>query len=244
MHRLHMEVSIAFRSRFHCGSGEGGLEADRLLRRDCRGRPFVPASTLKGVVRESCEKLCRTLGFPDPSDPHATRLTHPGIFEPLSRVKSPVECLFGNRREEGGLVFRDARPEGRRGPVSAVRSRIRMNRVLGTARDKFLFTTEYASAGGEGAGAFRTSIDGRLRDWRWAEEGTPPLVACLLAGGLLCVERLGGDKSTGAGRVAVSVDSALCDGEAVSVEDLMEYLQIYGEMVEDFFGEGAEGGRA
>ena len=105
MHHITIDLKIAFDSKWHCGSGEGGLLTDRLISRDSRDRPYIPGSTLKGVVRESCEKLSRSLGFPDPCDPHKEDLVvNPGIFLPLSEARSPVDRVFGNKYEEGRLI--------------------------------------------------------------------------------------------------------------------------------------------
>ncbi len=96
MHTLSLDLTIEFVSRWHTGAGEAGIMANRLVQRDARNWPYVPASTLKGVIRHHCEKLCRTLGFPEPCDPHLSDLTQAGRFVPLTADLSPVETLFGN----------------------------------------------------------------------------------------------------------------------------------------------------
>jgi len=220
-HVIKLGLTIRFRSKWHIGSGEGGLLTDRFIRRDGRNRPYIPGSSLKGVVRESCEKLSRTLGFGDSCDPHQASLIDPRAFGPLAQAASPVDAIFGNKYEEGGLFFRDAclsspPPYG----FQKLQSRIRKYRVLGTAREKHLFSTEYAAPM-----EFSTTIDGYHRDLLFLEEEDPPYAYCLLVAGIKMVDRLGGDKSTGAGKLReMAVDSMEYNGRPFSLETVFEYL--------------------
>ncbi len=198
-HKLELTLSFQFETIWHTGSGDGNILTDRLLQRDARGNPYLPAGTLKGVIRESCEKLCRTLNFPEPSDPHSIDLHFPGAFGPLSRAPSPVDRLFGNKFEEGGLYFRNAYPVGDPNFTSRnfqIRNRVKINRKLGTAKQNHLFTTEYAPPG-----KFQTTISARHRDLAVFEETDPPFAYCLLIASIGMVNRLGGDKSTGGGHI-------------------------------------------
>lgn len=218
-HILKLELNIRFESKWHTGSGEGDLLLDRLIRRDARNWPYIPGSTLKGVIRESCEKLSRTLDFPDPVDPHQTDLSLPGAFVPLSKVPSPVDAVFGNKYEEGGLFFRDARLTSEPAYTSFPQSRICMYRKLGTAKDKHLFSSEYAVPM-----EFKTFVDGYHRDLIFLEQEDPPYAYCLLIAGIMKVEHLGGDKSTGSGRVHITIDSVDYNGRSIPMETVFEYL--------------------
>jgi len=195
-HKLELTLEIAFNSRWHMGSGEGNIITDRLIQRDACNMPCIPGSTLKGVIREACEKLSRTLGFPEPSDPHGIDLSFPGAFAPLSRAPSPVDRLFGNRFEEGGIFFRNARPMDDLHNSFFPQTRVRMNRKLGTARDRHLFSTEYGVAM-----KFETTVSAHHTNLAVFEEVDPPYAYCLLVAAIGLVGRLGGDKSTGAGRI-------------------------------------------
>ncbi len=56
--KYKIEYTIELLSDWHCGSGLGaGAYIDNLVLRDCKGRPFVPGKTLKGLARENAELL-------------------------------------------------------------------------------------------------------------------------------------------------------------------------------------------
>lgn len=196
-HRIHIDLEIFFTSKWHSGSGEGCFSIDRLVRLDSRNRPFIPGSTLKGIVRQNCEKISRILGYPDPSDPHQTNLSE-NHFAPFSKLVSPIDRIFGTKSEPGSLFFRDARQKDTEMPgTPVVQKRISRYRILKTSREKQLFSTEYSSSGQ----VLYTSIDGWHDSLVCIDESYPPFAYCLLLAGLLAVERIGGDKSTGAGKI-------------------------------------------
>jgi len=233
MYTIHLELTIEFQSKWHCGSGEGGLALNRAVKRDARNWPHIPASTLRGVVRESCEKLSRTLDFPHATDPHQTDLTRagPGAFQPMGKVCSPVDELFGNRYEGSGLFFRDARLSAAPENGTLVQSRICRYRKLGTAKRGHLFSTEYAPPQ-----TFKTTIDGYHYDLICFGDGDLPFAYCLLVAGILSVDQLGSDKSTGCGRAGISIDSALFNDAHVDLIKVFEYLAvagIYSELLEE-----------
>ena len=164
---------------------------------------------MKGVVRENCEKLSRTLKYPEPSDPHNTDLTSRDTFRPLRELESPVDKIFGNKFESGRLFFRDARLL--REPSRLFlkhQSRICRYRVLGTVRDRHLFSSEYAEPM-----ELTTTIDGFHDNLVCLGKGDPPYAYCILIAGIMTTGRIGGDKSTGCGNVRISFDSVLCDGK-------------------------------
>lgn len=227
MHSIWLSLKIQFQSKWHCGSGESSLQADRLIRRDARNCPVIPGSTLKGVIRENCEKLSRTLGFPAPADPHQTRLTHTGSFAPLIDVPSPVDAIFGNKYEEGLLFFRDAKLSKLQPYDSFFQSRIRMNKILRTVKEKHLFSSEYAISSTLSISEFTTTIDGYCRNLFCSQPGDPPLAFCLLVAGILAIDRLGGDKSTGCGKLKTAFDSIKFDGNPMTQEDVFEILEYY-----------------
>ncbi|MEW6296028.1 MAG: RAMP superfamily CRISPR-associated protein [Candidatus Diapherotrites archaeon] len=223
MPTLELRLEIEFLSKWHSGSGEGGLSANRLIRRDARGWPFIPASTLKGVIREQCEKLCRTLAekYWLPLDPHERDLRRPGAFAPLSQAPSPVETIFGTNYEEGGLFFRDAYLIAEPYQDHFYQTRTRLHRLLGTAKEQHLFTTEYALPQ-----TFTTTITGyhRHRTLAAFQEGDLPYAYCLLVAGILSVEFLGSDKSSGSGGVRLHIPTLNYKGQTREVEEVFEYL--------------------
>jgi CRISPR/Cas system CSM-associated protein Csm3 (group 7 of RAMP superfamily) len=116
------------------------------------------------------------------------------------------------------------RPPGQRGyvvqPVE-VRSQVSMSRRTGTARQGLLFSTEYGVPALRFDGRIFGSLEGALID----DAGLPnartyPLTLLLAA--LLCLDRLGGNKSAGAGRVDVQVSRLLVDGTERTVEHYLD----------------------
>ena len=219
-HKLELDLTIRFLSKWHSGSGEGSLLLDRMIARDARNKPCIPATTLKGVVRESCERLSRTLGFPPASDPHQRSLKVQDNFFPLARLESPVDRLFGNHYESGLLFFRDARLAENEAPVVFFeQSRICKYRNLKTAKDGHLFSTEYAPPLD-----FRTVVDGFHQDLAVFEEGDPPYAYCILAAAIMNVDRIGGDRSTGAGKVRISLGNFVYNDRTIPVDTIFDYL--------------------
>lgn len=220
-HRIQLELTIPMGGRWHAGSGEGNLLTDRLVRRDARNRPYIPGSTVKGVIRESCERLSRLLGFPEPSDPHQRNIRQTGTFDAFDETDSPVDRIFGTKRIPGELFFRDARPPDAPGFPSFSRNRIARYRALGTTRHGHLFSTEYAPET-----ALHTKVDGWHQNLVSMDEEYPPFAYCLLMAGILAVDRVGGDKSTGSGWLApsIAITSAFYNGAEIQLDDIFELL--------------------
>lgn len=232
MNSIKLELTVQFESRWHAGSGEAGFAAHRLIRRDARNWPFIPGSTLKGIIRENCEKLSRLLGFPAPADPHQPDLTQPGRFVPLNPSLSPVDNLFGNNYEEGGLIFRDSRL--REAPIheNINYTRIQRYRCLKTAKEQHLFATEYIRPL-----MFQTVITGLHPQLAAFSDSDIPYAYCLLIAAILQVERLGGDKSSGSGKVRITIqDPFLYNSQSFPLEQIFEYLD--GEIIADTYSLG------
>ncbi|MFH1114077.1 MAG: RAMP superfamily CRISPR-associated protein [Pseudomonadota bacterium] len=231
-HHIRLDLEIAFSSRWHGGSGESSLTTDRLIHRDSRNLPFIPASTLKGIIRQSCEKLSRTQGFAEPWDPHQRDLTLVNAFVQFSEMASPIDRLFGTNFEPGGLFFRDAHLKDAAHAGTFTRNRAARYRILNTARDQHLFSVEYSSPE-----VLCTRIDGRHRGLVSFDEKMPPFAYCLLIAGILAVERIGGDKSTGSGWLngPIKLQRVEYNGSDVVLDNVFELLdsEDYLEMREE-----------
>jgi len=177
-----------------------------------RGRPFVPGSQIKGVLRHHCERLAATLGC-EVVDPHATgedqQLALVAHFQPLERSGLIIDRLFGSRYQGDCLFVDDARPIGDAATESDcdLRTRVALDRVTGTALEGHLFITEVAR--GElpltGEQVNGPHLGGWIRARHPASVLTPydggfPYEYALLIAALLSLEALGGDKSAGLGR--------------------------------------------
>lgn len=210
-HRVRLVLHICFRSRWHAGSGEGNLMTDRLIRRDGLNRPFIPGSTLKGIVRQSCEKLCHARGFRNLPSPHHTNAI---------QSHSPVDCLFGTTYEPGQLFFRDARLRDNQDCLPLVWNRVARHRILGTAKNKQLFSTEYNIPC-----TLTTTIDGWHENLLTLDTNSPPYEYCLLIAGILAVDRIGAEKSTGAGWLTeITLDDALYNGAKIDLDTVFDWF--------------------
>ncbi|RMH23577.1 MAG: CRISPR-associated RAMP protein [Acidobacteria bacterium] len=69
--RLRLEGRLVTRTGLHIGAGGSGdpLGTDLPVVRDAAGRPFIPGSSLKGVMRSAAEALLRSLPRPRGDDP-------------------------------------------------------------------------------------------------------------------------------------------------------------------------------
>lgn len=214
--RLDIGYRIAWKGRWHVGSGYGSAAVDRLQQR-CgggAGTPFVPGSQVKGVLRHHCERLALALGL-EAVDPHAGAeagdrrlLAH---FRPLARSELLIDRLFGSRYQGECVFVTNAIPGGgereRREPTVAARTAI--DRVTGTVMERHLFTTELVEANVDLQGAIRARHPGGVLTQE--DEGFPYEYALLVAG-LLSLETLGGDKSAGLGKCEVRIESLRWNG--------------------------------
>lgn len=243
MHTIDISLNIAFTSKWRCGSGEGNLFANRLIRRDSRGWPCIPATTLKGIIRENCERLSRMIGLPEPVNLHQPLISTSKPANARDEILSPIGILFGDPFHEGSLSFRDASVNTSPIYDSFFQSRTRIDRVLNTVKDKALFNTEYAHSKNFAASKFATKIDGYCRNHLCSQPGDIPLAFCLLIVGILCVERIGGDKSTGGGNLEMSFDLITYNGTTISPEDFMDYFEYYQGLIPDMVQQADENRR-
>ena len=220
--RLDIGYRIAWNGRWHVGSGYGSAAVDRLQQRlGGAGAPFVPGSQVKGVLRHQCERLALALGL-EAVDPHAgagegdrSLVEH---FQPLAKSTLLIDRLFGSRYQ-GECVFVTNAVPGKGGEGNAakpaVAARTAIDRVTGTVMERHLFTTELIEADVELQGAIRARHPGGVLTQE--DEGLPYEYALLVAG-LLSLDTLGGDKSTGLGRCEVRIESLRWNGENMSPE--------------------------
>ncbi len=206
---VKLTYTLTFESAFHCGSGLSRLLLDRAVRRDVNGHLFVPGATVKGALRHRCEQLATLFGLAARS-PHDER----GALAEYIAPDLPSR-LFGSRLHPGGLYFDDLRMQDedrnifRHSPLrhklqTTERTQVSLSRRTGTAKPELLFSSELglADVGFEG------EISGHIIDLPLdGEPGSPTYALLLLLAGLLSLDRLGGNKSTGIGRCRVEIKS-------------------------------------
>jgi CRISPR/Cas system CSM-associated protein Csm3 (group 7 of RAMP superfamily) len=211
--RLDVAVTIAWEAGWHVGSGQGTAAIDRLLRRRGAGprgkpSPYVPGSQLKGVLRHQCERLAASLGGLVASPHVVGPAPLPEVldnFRPLGQSRLIVDRLFGSRFQGDCLFVADALPDGESNQVMRLHSRTAIDRVSGTARDRTLFVTEIAPANGL---ALHTTLQARHLPGVLTQDNDGfPFEYALLLAGLLTLDALGGDKSTGLGKCRITIDT-------------------------------------
>ena len=206
--RLDLSYRIVWKGRWHVGSGYQSAVADRLLRRLPDGRPFVPGSQIKGVLRHQCERLALALGL-EAVDPHAVSEEHNQRlvrhFAPLAKSELVVDRLFGSRYQGECLFVTNAEPvPSEVASATPVQARTAIDRVTGTVMEQHLFTTELAQGD--------LGMQGEIRARHPAgvltqEDDGFPYEYALLVAALRSLDALGGDKSVGLGRCEVTVES-------------------------------------
>ena len=245
--RLDLRYCIAWKGRWHVGSGYQAAVADRLLRRLPNGSPFVPGAQIKGVLRHQCERLALTLGL-EAVDPHASSKEHGQHlvkhFTPLAKSKLMVDRLFGNRYQGECMFVTNAVPTSSEAKSTApvqtrpsacpnasksksrkstapVQTRTAIDRITRTVMERHLFTTELTEGDIELQGTIRARHPaGVLTQY---EDGFPYEYSLLIAG-LLSLDALGGDKSVGLGRCEINLkEKALrWNDESITKKDALQ----------------------
>jgi CRISPR/Cas system CSM-associated protein Csm3 (group 7 of RAMP superfamily) len=235
-------VKIELAGTLHIGAGYGRGLIDRAIVRDGRGRVYIPGSSLKGKVREACERLA------DGQRLYVCRPPYPaGMCS--TRKKLCIVCSIfgtpgGQHDETLGLHWDNAyltqewqqAAGGLR--LGYPRTQVGLSRRRGVAREGLLFTDEFAAE----KLTFQTSISGYLPLTAVLDEPGRYYELILLVAGLKLVEAIGGSTSRGAGRCRLilpdEVHVTSDDREESTLEvpwllDRLELLELYKEQVEE-----------
>lgn len=213
--RIKLTYTLTFEAGFHCGSGLSRLLVDRAVRRDAKGYLIVPGSTVKGTLRDRCEQLARLFGL-------VARSPHDEA-EALREYVAPdlLARLFGSRLRGGGLYFDDLTmaSEDRKffdatlSLQTSERTQVSLSRCTGAARPQALFSSEFGFTGLR----FDGEISGHVSDLPLEGDADSPTYSLLLlVAGLISLDRVGGNKSTGLGRcrteiVSLTINNSLRD---------------------------------
>jgi CRISPR/Cas system CSM-associated protein Csm3 (group 7 of RAMP superfamily) len=240
---IDLRYAIAFQSPFHFGTGYSGTVNDRLARRDEKGFLVVPGSTIKGIVRENCERLARLFDL-EVTGPHVPGNSSGEIklfLRSLLDRHDIIHEIFGSQFKPGRLFFDDAvldqecseyfdsesplmRWRYRSWQVES-RTRVSMSRITRTARKGSLFTTEYGRIGL----TFQGKIYGRITGPAISTgKGTYALI--LFLAGFKMLERLGADRSIGAGVCRFKNISLCVNNQEEKIDDwlkLIDELEYY-----------------
>jgi CRISPR/Cas system CMR subunit Cmr4 (Cas7 group RAMP superfamily) len=249
--RIQIAYDLEFLTPFHSGTGTREGLIDRKVTRDRDGYLYIPGSTIKGVVRERCEQLARM--YEDSDDimreltttPHATQRDEGIALRGLGMKRTMITRIFGSQIHPGQLFFDDARQsdedkqqydssdpkEGKRRYENLqvdVYTQVRLDRLTRTAVPGALYTSEF----GVRNMVFKGAVVGSLACTRISDdiseafsgmEHGPTYSLLLLLAGLLMIERLGGNKSTGKGQCRCKIKELKIND--TPIQDWTEWLQ-------------------
>lgn len=245
---VDLHYQLHFRSPFHFGTGLRAGLVQRSLARNQQGLPFVPGSTLKGVLRQQATHLARLL---EPTlavrEPHVRADEPLAATAPRGRAESPVgefapradlvALIFGSRYHPGTLYFDDAilckedadllTNDDQSRPLlspTEVRTRVSMARRTGTARRGLLFSSEYGLADLHFAGRIYGLLTGvPFTDDDQAQHPRTYSLALLLAA-FQSLDHLGGSQSSGCGKVVAQLTSLHVDANVRTIEEYLAHL--------------------
>ncbi|MCS6799148.1 MAG: RAMP superfamily CRISPR-associated protein [Myxococcota bacterium] len=197
-HRLRIEL----RSALLVGGHEpprGALDA--ATARDHAGRPYIPASTLRGAIREACFRLLRSRGQPactpfEPCPAASCALCRifgaPGVDRPLVADELRDEQLPGVSGAPSGRL-RIGPAVAAVGAPTSVRPGVAIDRMLRSAALEVLFQREVLDAPSL---VLAADVEGDLQSDEWA----------LLRDALPFVDGLGNSRTRGLGRVRIELE--------------------------------------
>ncbi len=226
---MKMSGSVAVYSGFPRGI------IDRTVVRALDGLPYLPASTLKGRVRDMAERLAQSLEIP------VCQAPNPETMCPENPVQSSGLCLvcrtFGtpgrsSRSGQTGIIWRDAHladvgdarlPEkDHPSPQNFFyqRTQVQLSRPRGVALAKHLFTSENTIE--------NLAFKGRIRGWteKTFINGTAiPDTVVLLCAALKLLNFVGGGKSRGLGHCEVEFFGTIEVGEQkLEPKEVLQYV--------------------
>lgn len=187
-------------------SGIDPVLPDMQVVRDAAGRPFIPGSTLKGVIRSRVEQVLRSLRPFFACDPlkapctsvKQRELSHASSGEARYRLHCYACRLFGSTALGSRISFADAPPLEGHEPVTSERHNVAIDRRTGGQYHGALFTPEVVEEG---------RFEAKVRLTNFALWQVLALLQTLqdLHEGFIT---LGGGSSRGFGRVKIELDKA------------------------------------
>jgi CRISPR/Cas system CSM-associated protein Csm3 (group 7 of RAMP superfamily) len=216
---VQIDYLLTFTAPFHMGTGIRAGLIDRTIMKNSDGLLYIPASTLKGVVREYCERLLR---FYLPGAQEHVLNPHDAneVLIELGKAPTPVSRIFGSHLHPGGLRFGDAtmlRPDYK-DIQSSIQQQVRIDRLWRTAVEDALYTSEYGTPFLKFKGSIKGSLDctpvpsSAFPDCRGDPRAPGPTYSLLLLlAGLLMLEKIGGNKSAGKGQCTCEIETVALD---------------------------------
>ena len=259
--RVEVSYNLIFTTPFHFGTGLRVGLIDRTVVRDSSGHLYVPGSTIKGVLREECERLSRLYEVLDEEMYEFIASPHDTETAMRARQSAPtmITRIFGSQNSPGRLFFDNAQQtreeiaqyesrEGNRlikGKYNAAQTdlstQVRLDRHTRTAVRGALYTSEF--------GIKNLIFEGTITGWLKCTpidgiEKGPTYSLLLLLAGMHLFTQIGGNKSTGKGQCRCEITALTCGKETYAKEvwqnwfDHLDALSYYSSHAD------SEGGQA
>ncbi|MEP7286399.1 MAG: RAMP superfamily CRISPR-associated protein [Chloroflexota bacterium] len=104
---LTIDLKITATTDLHIGVGSSSGSMPMMLARNSRGRPCIPATTLKGLHRAAAEQMIAALGLWVCDAPIVTRMCHP-LHGQINGQTACMACqIFGSPWLPGRIYYRD-----------------------------------------------------------------------------------------------------------------------------------------
>jgi CRISPR-associated protein Csx10 len=199
-------LRVSTGSDWHVGSG-GGTPGyvDAHVRRDADGLPYLPGTTLTGVLRDACLTVARALD--DGVDGGAWQSWHRFLFgdDPTraapagGRRIQPSRIGIGPARLSAGLRAEVVADRDLAAATTFVKPGVAIDAATGRAAETMLRFVEMARAGLPLEATVAVDLPA------YADEGRRAVTALLVLGAAWC-DRVGGDRRRGAGIVEIDFD--------------------------------------
>lgn len=233
--RVELLYNLIFTTPFHFGTGLRVGLIDRTVVRDSSGYLYVPGSTIKGVLREECERLSRLYEVLDEemykfiASPHDTE----SAMRARQAALTMITRIFGSQNFPGRLFFDnahqtreelaqyDSRERHRliKGKYNAAQTdlatQVRLDRPTRTAARGALYTSEF--------GIKNLIFEGAITGWLECTpidgiEKGPTYSLLLLLAGMHLLTQIGGNKSTGKGQCRCEITALKCGKDTYEKE--------------------------
>lgn len=203
-HALQIEMRFSLLSGVHITGEQGKLWTDKALVVDWEEgkHPLIPATTLKGWLRESAERLLRGFGARACDGSSAQTICGTCV----------VCAVFGFPRSRSPLRFEDATLSE---AATDVRMNVSLSRHRKTAYEERLFSTETA---------WQKTVQAKLRG-HFGSKADARSAAALLYFAAKAGFAIGAARSRGLGWLRLEEFQARLDGTALRLEELAEVLK-------------------
>jgi CRISPR-associated protein Csx10 len=202
-------ITITTITDWHVGTGTGlPGDIDALVRRDADGLPYLPGTSLTGVLREACRVVARALD--DGAEDGVWQRHHRAVFGGPDRAGTPRPALVGIAAARLPPRLRRELAASPRwaAATTTVRAGVRIDPESGRADDGMLRFVELARGG--------LPLESTLFMSRAAGTAEPDATAAtaLLVLAAAWCDRLGGDRRRGPGEVRIELAGQRADAWA------------------------------